>query len=347
MQSRTEEETSASPNDDISTFKEYITCLNNFLRAANATYHIPVLNTSYSYQSPSGNTGTDTGTMQRRLDSILTRSPDHEPCPQTPRYAPPLKGSFLPWEPTQLDGWPNPIPRSEYVSSLPLATSNNIGIVGRSVPRNYGGDLIVPRNDSADIPADLNTSVWITNLPPDCTYSDLLSTIRDTGKVYAAVLSPAGGQHTTAAAKIVFFDVEGRRRLEKRASAGAFAVGAYVPSVVPNRVRTAARPAGGPQSRVLLISGPADIVNEPFLRPRFQAFCGFDIEYVRDYPPRRDDGSGSSSRSTTTNTVTMEWAFASYRCQAERVYAALRSVAETVGCICVEYGHDPCDRQDV
>lgn len=187
------------------------------------------------------------------------------------------------------------------------------------------------------------------NPPPPPFLPPFLITNNESRKIaktlqYATVLNPASGEHTTSAAKIVFFDVEGRKRLQRRACAGAFAVGAYLPAVVPNRVRTAAQqqqhqknPAG-PQSRVLLITGPTAIVNEAFLCPLFQCFCAFDIEYVRDYP----HGDGIDG------TTTMEWAFGSFRCQAERVYAAMLRFAETVaaGCVWVEYGRDPCDREE-
>lgn len=93
---------------------------------------------------------------------------------------------------------------------------------------NYQGNRLSQRNQSANIAPEQSTSVWITNLPPDCTYAQLLGVVRDTGKVYATVINPPQGNFMTSAAKIVFFDVEARRRFEANANSGQFAVGKYV-----------------------------------------------------------------------------------------------------------------------
>ncbi|KAI1186559.1 hypothetical protein F5B17DRAFT_454277 [Nemania serpens] len=328
---------SASLNNGPDILKGYLTYFNKLSRNEPTGGRILVPNNSYS--------NSNTGIMLPRVDSALLHISPIDPQTYSPCCSRPAKHSFQLWAPTQPNIRSKTVLQSGYISSLPAAAASNIAnVLEKSISQNYRGNLLSLRNQSADIPADLNTSVWITNLPPHCTYYDLLSVIRDTGKVYATVLNPASGEHTTSAAKIVFFDVEGRKRLQRRACAGAFAVGAYLPAVVPNRVRTAAQqqqhqknPAG-PQSRVLLITGPTAIVNEAFLCPLFQCFCAFDIEYVRDYP----HGDGIDG------TTTMEWAFGSFRCQAERVYAAMLRFAETVaaGCVWVEYGRDPCDREE-
>ncbi|KAI0438125.1 hypothetical protein F4803DRAFT_570024 [Xylaria telfairii] len=203
---------------------------------------------------------------------------------------------------------------------------------------NYQGNRLSHRNQSANIPPENSTSVWITNLPPNCNYAQLLGVVRDTGKVYATVINPPQGNFTTSAAKIVFFDVEARRRFEALANAGDLAVDRYVPRVRPNRILTAAQPAG-PESRILHITGPASFVNERVLCDRFRGWCAFDLEYVQRFP--FEDGN-----------ATMVWAFGSYRCQAERVFAAIRHIKtfgmgperEIWDCVVVRYGPDPCDR---
>ncbi|KAI0509386.1 hypothetical protein F5B22DRAFT_658138 [Xylaria bambusicola] len=180
-----------------------------------------------------------------------------------------------------------------------------------------------------NIPEEQNTSVWITNLPPTCTYAELLLSVRHaghTGKIFATVIHPPRGNHATSAAKIVFFDVEGKTRLLSYAASGAFSVSGFLPNVIPNRNRTAAR-LPSPESRVLFISGPAEVVNWDFLCAEFQKLCSFDLEYIR----QRVDNS--------TGRVTMEWAFASYRRQAERVYEAVRHARYME----IRWGQDPCD----
>ncbi|KAI1745114.1 hypothetical protein F4680DRAFT_467319 [Xylaria scruposa] len=222
--------------------------------------------------------------------------------------------------------------------SIPRAP-NNIVFQAQPMSRNYRGNPLSPRNQSANIPPEQSTSVWITNLPPDCNYADLLGMVHDAGKVYAAVISPPGDKFITSAAKIVFFDLEGRQRFEARANAGRFSVGAYVPRVRPNRILTEAQPVG-PESRILHITGPDSIVNQHVLLDYFRRWCAFDIEYVQRWP-------------LEDRNVTMVWAFASYRCQAERVFAAIRDIRaynlHSPGrgiwdSVVVRFGRDPCDR---
>ncbi|KAI0554517.1 hypothetical protein F4679DRAFT_579541 [Xylaria curta] len=223
-------------------------------------------------------------------------------------------------------------------ASIPRAP-NNIVFQAQPMSRNYRGNPLSPRNQSANIPPEQSTSVWITNLPPDCNYADLLGMVQDAGKVYAAVISPPGDKFITSAAKIVFFDLEGRQRFEARANAGQFAVSAYVPRVRPNRILTEAQPVG-PESRILHITGPESIVNQHVLLDYFRRWCAFDIEYVQRWP-------------LENRYVTMVWAFASYRCQAERVFAAIRDIraysSHSPGrgiwdTVVVRFGQDPCDR---
>ncbi|KAK5632260.1 hypothetical protein RRF57_007974 [Xylaria bambusicola] len=196
------------------------------------------------------------------------------------------------------------------------------------------------QDQSIHIPEEQNTSVWITNLPPTCTYAELLLSVRragPTGKIFATVINPPQANHTTSAAKIVFFSVEGKTRLLSYAASGAFSVGAFLPNVIPNRIRTPAR-MPGPESRVLFISGPSRVVNRDSLCAEFQKFCAFDLEYVKRVGLSCDPGRAS-----------MEWAFGSYRCQAERVYNAIqRKKAEFQGLrhdfedVEIRWGHDPC-----
>ncbi|KAI0858686.1 hypothetical protein F4860DRAFT_526892 [Xylaria cubensis] len=268
----------------------------------------------------------------------------------TTPYTLPLSRPSLPpltaTVPTHVPAWTQPtlgtagpsIPLGPQNASISRAPNTFI-FQAQPISRNYRGNHLSIRNQSAKIPPEQSTSVWITNLPPNCNYADLLGMVQDAGKVYAAVISPPDDKYITSAAKIVFFDVEGRHRFEARANAGQFAVGAYVPRVRPNRILTEAQPVG-PESRVLHITGPDNIVNQHVLLDYFRRWCAFDIEYVQRWP-------------LEDRNVTMVWAFASYRCQAERVFAAIRDIKaynlHSPGrgfwdSVVVRFGRDPCDR---
>ncbi|TGJ79594.1 hypothetical protein E0Z10_g9164 [Xylaria hypoxylon] len=228
---------------------------------------------------------------------------------------------------------------SRYTPSL--QTPDRTTAVWQGVSPRYRGNRFAVQNQGADIPEEQSTSVWITNLPSTCTHADLLKPIRNMGKVYATVINPPQEGHATSAAKIVFFDVEGKNRLLLRHRIGCFIVSNSLPHVMSNRIRTAAQPPG-PQCRVLIISGPATMVNQTFMCAWIKTFCVFELEYARDLEHRFGN-------------ATMEWAFGSYRCQAERVYSTIqerrREAAQGHSTIWaninVSWGLDPCDRQNV
>ncbi|KAF3014218.1 hypothetical protein E8E14_008251 [Neopestalotiopsis sp. 37M] len=208
---------------------------------------------------------------------------------------------------------------------------------------NYKGNPRLPGNQSADILEEDSCALWITNLnlDPARAYSQLLGAIRDCGKVYACFINcpdPMSG-HSTFAAKLVFFDAGGAKKLRSRALRGEFVVNGYVPVVRYNRIRTASQPPG-PESRVLHIEGPSDIISQDKLDWLFNGNFQFETEDVRilseDAGRRR-----------------LEWRFGSFRCQAasakklieERRRAARgepRSILASWGHVNVFYGLDPC-----
>ncbi|KAJ2997704.1 hypothetical protein NUW58_g570 [Xylaria curta] len=168
----------------------------------------------------------------------------------------------------------------------------------------YQGDPFLKANQSANIPDELNTSVWITNLPPDVNHKKLLDNVRNCGKIYAAVINGPENGHITAASKIVFFDVAGADNLLQQAREGRFVVGGYMPRVRRNRIKTEAKPPS-PSSRVLHIEGPSCLVNEVYLRKLFsEDSIVWQDEVVVVL----------SSNEMLTR---LEWRFGSYRCQAE------------------------------
>ncbi|KAJ8130355.1 hypothetical protein O1611_g3280 [Lasiodiplodia mahajangana] len=211
---------------------------------------------------------------------------------------------------------------------------------GSRVSRNYQGDPDLPANQSADIPDELNTAVWITNLPPNVNHKMLLNAVRNCGKIFAAVINGPEPGHITAASKLVFFDVEGAKNLLRQACEGRFIVGRYIPRVRYNRIRSAAKDPC-PNSRVLHIKGPSSIVNYLYLR---SLFSGEHITW--------QDEEVSTDIQTETHTC-LEWRFGSYRCQAEAARAIIERRKKKVVDVTLEefrlwqsvtvaWGVDPC-----
>ncbi|KAI1413431.1 hypothetical protein F5Y13DRAFT_179536 [Hypoxylon sp. FL1857] len=259
------------------------------------------------------------------------------PPPGIPFRPIPNDGGYVP-----MGRWPTTYARNFLPPSI---WQRQLELTG--ISRNYGGNIFLPSNQSADIPEELSTSLWLTNLPPDCTHQLLLDSIRDCGKIYAAVINPPvnnpgqygqGGAHITSASKLVFFDRIGVERLLAKSRAGEFIVGDFVPRLRPNRIRSAAR-TPGPQCRVLHIEGPSAIVNEDYLNAFFQSKFTYELERVLTI-------------ANCDNKTRQEWRFGSFRCQAESARQAIsrekerRNMSELDSLlwskVTVHYGVDPC-----
>ncbi|KAI1801222.1 hypothetical protein F4811DRAFT_535193 [Daldinia bambusicola] len=226
----------------------------------------------------------------------------------------------------------------------------NYQLAATGISHNYGGNIFLSSNQSADIPEDQSTSVWMTNLPPDCTHQMLLGAIRNCGKVFATVINPPDestgryrqrAPHTTSASKLVFFDRSGVDNLLAKAQAGEFSVEGYVPRVRMNRIRSAARDPG-PHCRVIHIEGPSRIVNERTLHAFFTSKFNYELEAVLTL----------SSNPWYTR---QEWRFGSFRCQAESARQSINrekqrtDLAEAEALdwkeVQVYFGVDPCAPQ--
>ncbi|KAI1493809.1 hypothetical protein F5X96DRAFT_676824 [Biscogniauxia mediterranea] len=151
-----------------------------------------------------------------------------------------------------------------------------------------------------------NCSVYITNLPPDCTVNMLLSNIRNIGKIYASHVNPPTLTHSTAAAKIIFWDRASTLRFMHLSRRGRWTVGGYTPFVRYNRVSAPAQPESQ-RSRVIQIRGPADLLSEEYLKRVFNVYCTFEMDSV-------------SRTALTTGDVQFEFRFSSYRAQAATAY---------------------------
>ncbi|KAI8948363.1 hypothetical protein F4801DRAFT_604439 [Xylaria longipes] len=234
-----------------------------------------------------------------------------------------------------------PLPHllAPFRTPVETATHNQINKLIACVSPNYLGNPHLAANQSANIPDERNTSVWITNLPPDVNHKELLDGVRECGKVYAAVINGPEGIHFSAASKIVFFDVAGAQNLLSQAREGKFVVKGFVPRVILNRIKTEAKPPS-PNSRVLHIEGPSCIVNQPYLTALFRTdgITWQDEEIIV-----------LSNNGTLTR---LEWRFGSYRCQAESARHLIDRVkrssfltyteARTWQLVTVHFGVDPC-----
>ncbi|KAI1825055.1 hypothetical protein F4861DRAFT_503795 [Xylaria intraflava] len=226
------------------------------------------------------------------------------------------------------------------LASMDMAPHGQLLSTTTPISRHYLGDPSLKANQSANIPDEFNTSVWITNLPPHTDHKMLLDSIRNCGKVYAAVINRPDHNHTTAASKVVFFDVAGVDNLLHQARMGGFAVGGYMPHVCRNRIKTEAK-APGPQSRVLHIEGPTIIVNKDYLTALFHSdgITWQTEEILLLY--------------SSEHLTRLEWRFGSYRCQAESARHVIERVKKRAPVtqedllwksVTVHFGIDPCAR---
>ncbi|KAL2879328.1 hypothetical protein SGCOL_005456 [Colletotrichum sp. CLE4] len=187
--------------------------------------------------------------------------------------------------------------------------------MAQGVSANYKGDALNPRNLSDDIPECKNVSFFLTNLPADVTYSQVLGQIRGMGRVWATVINPPDGHdHFTSAAKLVFFELAAAQRFYAhcRNPARRLIISGYAVKIVRNRVRKAEEDVGGYHSRVLVVTGELSFVNKDTLLRYFRTKLDFDTEEVTTLVQDPQTGMGE-----------LEMRFACYRNQAESARQAL------------------------
>ncbi|ROV95544.1 hypothetical protein VSDG_05308 [Cytospora chrysosperma] len=204
---------------------------------------------------------------------------------------------------------------------------------------NYRGEATNPQNISADIPDHENCSLWLTNLPPHCSYRDLLAAVarHQPGRIYATSISPPDAEsdhtlpsHRTSAAKMAFYRPEEATRLLQLCSMGLLKVQGYRVRAVRNRVKVPANLGKDNTSRCLVIWGPRALVNEIQLTRLFNTYFSFDTEEVI----LRHEGE---------NFRCLEWRFGSFRAQAESAQKMLND-KEHKDFYTVEFARDPCER---
>lgn len=216
-----------------------------------------------------------------------------------------------------------------------LITNNGINGTGTAAPARFSTryhGMHTESNASAEYLApEQNASLWITNLPPDITHHELLGQIRNIGRVWCCFINgPDGLKHTTAAAKIVFFQPKAAQRLLQHSLTTGLQVRGYRAKVTQNRIKTAeTTPRNGDDSRVLIITGQAHFVNEKTLTEYFGERFVFQLDEVTELIK----GQGRA---------VMEFKFGSFRCQAQMGKISLEKDRPR-GFEKAEFGEDPCE----
>ncbi|KAK2054396.1 hypothetical protein LY76DRAFT_686655 [Colletotrichum caudatum] len=200
---------------------------------------------------------------------------------------------------------------------------------------NYAGDATILRNRSASIPDSQNVAFWITNLPPNVTHSQLLGQIHGMGRVWACVISPPTGDHVTAAAKLVFFELAAAQKFYAYCSnpRRRLIVGGHVAHVCLNRTKKAEEDVGGNRSRVVIIMGDPSFVNPSTLLQWFRNHFEYEIDEIITHALNEEMGH-------------IEIRFGSWRSQAESCRQAIKTVYPPGGAQSpvwvFRYGTDPC-----
>ncbi|KAK0643681.1 hypothetical protein B0T16DRAFT_459795 [Cercophora newfieldiana] len=200
----------------------------------------------------------------------------------------------------------------------------------------YLGNPFLPANHSArHIPDHQNCSLYLTHLPPTTTVHTLLHALHGTatGRVYFChVNSPETDRQRRglSAAKLTFFTPESANLFLERYNAFGFVVEGYAARVVRNRTKVA-RPAEGlAVSRVLLITGPQEIVEEGVLMGIFRSSFEFEMD---GEVLVLSEGEGKRA---------LCWPFGSYRAQAQAAVVLMRRNLGFFKGVDVGYGVDPC-----
>jgi hypothetical protein len=228
-------------------------------------------------------------------------------------------------------------------ANRPLTAADKAYRDERGISYNYKGDAKNPTNESADIPDEVNCSVWVTRLPPDCTYRDLLRAVavHRPGKVFATVISPPKKPENwrqarlsstrCSAAKIVFYNAESARDIIDVAEEGNFIVNDYKAHIIPNKIKVAPQASTNRTTRCVEITGPAELVGEAELTPLFNRFFWWETECVLVLNEWFECG---------LKFRTIEWRFASYQAQAS---SAWHTIIDHCPAAAVHYAQDPCE----
>ncbi|KAK2614237.1 hypothetical protein N8I77_001083 [Diaporthe amygdali] len=199
----------------------------------------------------------------------------------------------------------------------------------------YHGDPNLMRNRSANIPDELNCSLFLVNLPPTLTTHRLIAAIHamgPTGRIYATHINAPepDRKHYGCAAKVIFFELAAAKAFYRACEDNGFTVDGYNVRVMWNRIKTAQQEHAKSTTRVLLIGGKPQFVNPTTLTEYFCTKLQFQIDCIVTHSDGLKGGTDA----------VVEYRFGSFRCQAEAAKMALTREHPEVRCF---FHCDPCD----
>jgi hypothetical protein len=157
---------------------------------------------------------------------------------------------------------------------------STISYAGYGGSRNYLGDMTIAHPKSASVPNHQNCATWMTELPAATDYPDLLGAIRNVGKVVVSFINKPKGEIKTCTAKVIFFKRSQGQRFIQLSRSGQFRfLGQEVANVRWNRNHASPHPHPE-ESRVIQITGPAEITSVEWFR-NFFGSCRFTYELER------------------------------------------------------------------
>ncbi|KAM0433339.1 hypothetical protein ACHAPT_004215 [Fusarium lateritium] len=208
----------------------------------------------------------------------------------------------------------------------------------RAFSSNYRGEHSARNASVDDLPFEQNCALWLTNLPPDVTHQQLLSQIRNIGRIWCTVINaPDYDRHNTAAAKVVFFTPAPAQRLLQKSLTQGLEVNGYGVKVTHNRVKYGSQTLTGNASRVLIVTGKTTFVNPESLTEFFKARFVFEVDEIIELIVQGNRHKGGRS--------VVEYRFGSFRCQAQMGKMALEK-DRPEGFEKVDFGPDPCEVGD-
>ncbi|KKY38710.1 hypothetical protein UCDDA912_g01240 [Diaporthe ampelina] len=199
----------------------------------------------------------------------------------------------------------------------------------------YHGDPNLPRNKSANIPDELNCSLFLVNLPPTLSTHRLIAAIHamgPTGRIYATHINAPepDRKHYGCAAKVIFFELAAAKAFYRACEERGFTVDGFNVRVMWNRIKTGQQDHARSTTRVLLVGGKPDFVNPTTLTEYFCTKLQFQIDCIITH----SDGLKGDADAV------VEYRFGSFRCQAEAAKMALVREHPEVRCF---FHCDPCD----
>ncbi|KAG8167008.1 hypothetical protein KVR01_002697 [Diaporthe batatas] len=241
--------------------------------------------------------------------------------------------------------YPKPILVSDKARNIPFDVAKNSvhadesnapSKVALGFSPEYHGDPNLPRNRSANIPDELNCSLFLVNLPPALTTHRLITAIHamgPTGRIYATHINAPepDRKHYGCAAKVIFFELTAAKAFYRACEERGFTVEGFGVRVMWNRIKTAQQEHARSTTRVLLIGGDPSFVNPTTLTEYFCTKLQFQIDCIITH----SDGLNGDN----TDAV-VEYRFGSFRCQAEAAKMALVREHPEVRCF---FHCDPCD----